>query len=58
MLDLAKERCPGGLHLDTQQANEGACRFYERHGFRPGKVGVNVVNGQPNIEYTWTPPTR
>ncbi len=58
LLELAKQRCPRGLHLDTQQANDGARRFYERHGFSPGKAGVNTVNGQPNIEYTWTPSPR
>lgn len=58
LLELAKQRCPRGLHLDTQEANDGARRFYERHGFSPGKAGVNAVNGQPNIEYTWTPSPR
>jgi GNAT superfamily N-acetyltransferase len=55
LLNLAKELCPGGLHLDTQQANAGARRFYERHGFRSGREGVNRVNGQPNVEYIWAP---
>lgn len=55
LLALAKQRCPLGLHLDTQQTNTGARRFYERPGFRSGREGVNAVNGQPNIEYVWTP---
>jgi GNAT superfamily N-acetyltransferase len=55
LLNLAKTRCPRGLHLDTQQANTGARRFYERHGFRRGREGINKVNGKPNVEYVWTP---
>lgn len=53
LLNVTKARCPRGLHLDTQQANTGARRFYERHGFRSGREGINKVNGQPNIEYVW-----
>ncbi len=55
LLDVAKARCPRGLHLETQQANAGARRFYERHGFCGGRTGINKVNGQPNIEYGWAP---
>lgn len=55
LLNRAKERCPRGLRLDTQLANSGARRFYERHGFSRGREGINKVNGQPNVEYVWTP---
>jgi GNAT superfamily N-acetyltransferase len=55
LLLLAKRRCPSGLHLDTLLANERARRFYERHGFTAGRTGVNAVNGQPKVEYRWTP---
>jgi ribosomal protein S18 acetylase RimI-like enzyme len=55
LLNLTKARCPRGLHLDTQQANIGARRFYERHGFLSGREGINKVNGQPNVEYVWAP---
>lgn len=59
LLDLAKERNPGGLDLWAFQSNTGARRFYERHGF------VNVAmtdgdneEGEPDVRYHWpAPPT-
>ncbi|WP_219725361.1 hypothetical protein, partial [Fischerella muscicola] len=35
------------------QQNTQACAFYERHGFKAGKQGINQINNQPNIEYHW-----
>jgi GNAT superfamily N-acetyltransferase len=55
LLDKAKSLCPQGLRLHTLQHNKAACTFYERHDFRPTSVGVNKINGQPSVEYTWTP---
>jgi len=55
LLNKAKQLSPGGLSLDTLQSNTNARRFYERHGFLPGQTGINPNNGQPNIEYRWTP---
>jgi ribosomal protein S18 acetylase RimI-like enzyme len=31
-----------------------ACAFYERHGFKAGKLGMNKINNQPNVEYHWS----
>lgn len=57
LLDLAKERNPGGLDLWAFQSNTGARRFYERHGF------VNVAmtdgdneEGEPDVRYHWPAP--
>jgi GNAT superfamily N-acetyltransferase len=54
LLGMAKQRRPGGLDLWTFQANEGARRFYERHGF----VAVDATEGDneeraPDIRYRW-----
>lgn len=55
LLGKAKEICPQGLNTDTLQRNMQARTFYEHHGFRAGKLAVNKNNGQPNIEYHWSP---
>lgn len=55
LINKAKEICPEGLKLHTLQQNTKACRFYEKHGFRAGKLSINEINGQPNIEYQWRP---
>jgi len=55
LLNKAKELSPDGITLDTLQSNARSRRFYEKHGFRPGQVGINPNNGQPNIEYHWAP---
>ena len=46
---------PHGLTLHALQANHAARAFYVRHGFVEGAAGTNRVNGQPNVEYRWTP---
>jgi GNAT superfamily N-acetyltransferase len=57
LLDLAKERRPVGLQLWTFMTNDGAKRFYERHGF----VAVETTDGheneekQPDIRFVWQP---
>jgi len=55
LLEKAKAICPQGLRLTTLQSNTKACLFYEKHGFKPGKLSKNKINGQPNIEYRWIP---
>jgi GNAT superfamily N-acetyltransferase len=54
---LAKTRRPGGLELYTFQANAGARRFYERHGFVAIAFGDGTGNDehQPDIRYRWAP---
>lgn len=46
LLQLAKRERPEGLELWVFQANEGARRFYERHGFRL----VELTDGRGNME--------
>ncbi|MEL6502806.1 MAG: GNAT family N-acetyltransferase, partial [Cyanobacteria bacterium J06623_1] len=55
LMEKAKSVCPQGLMLTTLQSNTKACQFYEKHGFKPGKLSKNKINGQPNIEYRWNP---
>ncbi len=59
LLALAKQRRPTGLELWTFQANAGARRFYERHGF----VATDTTAGDneeraPDIRYAWRPLDR
>jgi GNAT superfamily N-acetyltransferase len=57
LLDRAKERRPAGFSLWTFQKNEGARRFYERHGLD----AVRLTNGEgneerePDVQYAWRP---
>lgn len=55
LLDKAKAICPQGLKLNTLKQNTQACLFYEKHGFKAGKLGTNKINGEPNVEYLWLP---
>jgi GNAT superfamily N-acetyltransferase len=57
LLDKAKELRPGGLHLWVFQKNEGARRFYERHGFRLVKLtdGSANMEREPDALYAWEP---
>jgi len=57
LLDLAKSRRPGGFELWVFQKNDGARRFYERHGLQL----VTLTDGRDNMErepdalYAWRP---
>jgi GNAT superfamily N-acetyltransferase len=57
LLDHAKQRRPGGFTLWTFQQNDGARRFYERHGLH----AVRFTNGEdneeqtPDVLYEWRP---
>ncbi len=57
LMELAKERRPGGLELYTFQVNVRARRFYERHGFVVAMLGDGSGNeeGQPDVHYRWRP---
>jgi GNAT superfamily N-acetyltransferase len=57
LLELAKERSPGGLSLYTFQVNDRARRFYERNGFTADWFGDGSANeeGQPDVRYVWRP---
>ncbi|MGD0189289.1 MAG: GNAT family N-acetyltransferase [Rhizomicrobium sp.] len=55
LLAKVKQERPAGFQLWTFQANAGARRFYERHGF----VAVEFTDGSrneeklPDIRYVW-----
>jgi putative acetyltransferase len=53
LLTEAKRRCAGGLHLDVNQDNPRAVRFYEREGFRRAAAGVNSASGLKTWRYEW-----
>jgi ribosomal protein S18 acetylase RimI-like enzyme len=55
LIKQAKQVSSSGLRLTTLQQNIQARQFYEKHGFVAGVTGVNPINGQPNIEYHWSP---
>ncbi|MDR6864851.1 GNAT family N-acetyltransferase [Phycicoccus sp. 3266] len=56
LLGLAKTRFPDGLQLWAFQSNEGALRFYERHGFEPVEwtEGDNEEQA-PDVRMVWKP---
>ncbi len=56
LMALAKQQRPSALKLWTFQANTGARRFYERHGF----VGTSSTDGDneeraPDTRCEWSP---
>jgi len=57
LLDLAKTRLPGGFTLWTFQQNDGARRFYERHGLQAIELGDGAGNEErvPDVKYEWRP---
>lgn len=57
LLDKAKALRPDGLVLWVFQRNEGARRFYERHGFRLVKLtdGADNMEREPDALYAWRP---
>jgi GNAT superfamily N-acetyltransferase len=57
LLAQAKERRPGGFSLWVFQKNEGARRFYERHGLELVRVtdGEGNEENEPDAQYAWRP---
>jgi GNAT superfamily N-acetyltransferase len=57
LLERAKELRPGGFRLWVFQRNEGARRFYERHGLRLVRLtdGAGNEQGLPDALYEWRP---
>jgi GNAT superfamily N-acetyltransferase len=54
LIDLAKQRQPGGLDLWTFASNAGARRFYERHGFEAvDATDGDNEEGAPDVRYRW-----
>ena len=58
LLEHAKARRPDGFFLWTFQQNEGARRFYERHGLAVADLGDGSGNDErvPDVRYAWRPP--
>ena len=54
LLDEAKRLSRGALELDVNEANERACRFYEREGFVLVTRGSSVQSGLPTMRLRWT----
>jgi ribosomal protein S18 acetylase RimI-like enzyme len=57
LLDKVKLVHPDGFTLWTFPHNEGACRFYERHGMHVSARGDGSGNeeGLPDVQYEWLP---
>lgn len=57
LLARAKEARPAGFSLWVFQKNEGARRFYERHGFELVRVtdGQDNEEREPDAQYAWRP---
>ena len=57
LLDHAKRRRPEGFRLWVFQKNEGARRFYERHGCRLVELtdGSGNEEREPDALYEWLP---
>ncbi len=57
LLDHAKALRPECLTLWVFQKNDGARRFYERHGFRLVRLtdGAGNIEKEPDALYEWRP---
>jgi GNAT superfamily N-acetyltransferase len=57
LLEHAKVLQPGGLELWVFQRNDGARRFYERHGFAlvESTDGAGNTEKEPDARYEWRP---
>lgn len=54
LLDVAKARAPSGLEAWAFEANVGARRFYERHGFLAVERATgHSEEGAPDVRYCW-----
>jgi len=57
LFDVARRERPGGFRLWVFQRNEGARRFYERHGCRLLELtdGSGNEEREPDALYEWLP---
>jgi GNAT superfamily N-acetyltransferase len=55
LIAVAKRERPDGLRLWTFVSNEGAQRFYLRHGFHEVERtdGSQNEEGEPDVQYAW-----
>ena len=56
LLDEAKRLAHGAVELDVNEANERACRFYQREGFASVTRGASALSGLPTLRLRWSPP--
>ena len=58
LLDHAKQQRPAGFDFWVFQKNDGARRFYERHGCRLVELtdGAGNMEKEPDARYEWRPP--
>jgi len=56
LVNIAKHRSYGRLRLFTFRVNEGAQRFYERHGFKVIGHGFEEQWKLEDLEYEWSAP--
>jgi GNAT superfamily N-acetyltransferase len=55
----ARKRGAHGLHVETQDINVPACRFYSRHGFRLERAIPGAYAELPNeVQLLWRKPLR
>ncbi len=55
LLDQAKRLARGVVELDVNEANERACRFYQREGFALVDRGASALSGLPTLKMRWSP---
>lgn len=56
LLDFAKHHRPTGLDLWVFRSNEGARRFYARHGFTEiDRTAGDNEEGEPDVLLRWAP---
>jgi ribosomal protein S18 acetylase RimI-like enzyme len=53
LLDFAKRQMTTAIWPRTAVHNAGACRFYERFGFRRGETDVHPTLGHRTVIYRW-----
>jgi ribosomal protein S18 acetylase RimI-like enzyme len=53
LLDFSKQLMPAGFWLRTAVDNIGACRFYERHGFKLSETATHPTLGHRTVIYSW-----
>ena len=60
LLDRVKERLPDGFRLWRFQQNDGARRFYKRHGLEAIEFtdGAGNEENAPDVLYEWRPPKK
>jgi GNAT superfamily N-acetyltransferase len=55
LLGKARALSPKRLELYTFLRNQGARRFYERHGFQAVAFGRDNEENEPDVLYEWVP---